>query len=680
MKTMKQSSVGKLQFLPALVLFLSVLAGGTAYAQVTPSADAYTNAASSTTNYGANTLLAVDGATAVSYLQFNLASVPTSASISQATLKLYVNTVTTAGSFNVDYVNGAWEESTIDASNAPPLGGAIASNVAITTADKNQYILINVTSAVQAWLSGSETNHGIALVANSDFYATFDSKENTTTSHAAELDIAFAGGDGTITGVTTASGSGLSGGGASGTLNLGLLTSCSSGQVLEWNGSAWACATTSGTGTITGVTAGTDLTGGGSNGNVTLNLNTAALNSAYAQLGAANTFAPQQVIKGNGGNAIIGDPGCGSGFSGIGLTSSTLSGCSNYTMLGKSTGDVYLNSASTGYIHFRNGNRGSNTYNDLATIDNSGNVTIAGNLTIAGQENLNYKELITANSNFQALDVTQSGGTGDGIDATTSSTTGYGVKGTSQNVGVLGQYKSASNTSVGFGTAGVWGDTGASSANVFGVFGTADDARAGVFINNSTSAASLIAQNNATASGSWVFESIGNATCAIDIDANLSCDGTISGVAKADGGARKVSLYATQSTENWFEDAGSGELAKGFVHIALDSTFAQTVNTSVDYHVFLTPKGDCEGLYVTNETPEGFDVHELRGGHSAIAFDYRIMAKRAGYENVRLADKTKQFGEQAMEGIQMRRPVRPPAAPQASARDADAAIPSIRQR
>jgi hypothetical protein len=30
----------------------------------------------------------------------------------------------------------------------------------------------------------------------------FDSKENTTTSHPAELDIAFAGGDGTITGVT----------------------------------------------------------------------------------------------------------------------------------------------------------------------------------------------------------------------------------------------------------------------------------------------------------------------------------------------------------------------------------------------------------------------------------------------------------------------------------------------
>jgi hypothetical protein len=36
-------------------------------------------------------------------------------------------------------------------------------------------------------------------------------------------------------------------------------------------------------------------------------------------------------------------------------------------------------------------------------------------------------------------------------------------------------------------------------------------------------------------------------------------------------------------------------------------------------------------------------VREQGGGHSSIAFDYRIVAERAGYENVRLADLTKQF-------------------------------------
>ncbi len=193
MKTMRASFSGKTQVLSSLVLLLSLFSWSAAYAQITPSGDSYTNTADPTTNYGAKTLLDVDGATQTTYIQFDLASIPAGASVSQATLKLYVNAVTTAGSFNVDYVNGAWRESTIDASNAPALGTTIASDVAITTGDKNQYILIDITPAVQAWLSGSTANDGIALVANSTFNATFDSKENTGTSHPAELDLVVAG-------------------------------------------------------------------------------------------------------------------------------------------------------------------------------------------------------------------------------------------------------------------------------------------------------------------------------------------------------------------------------------------------------------------------------------------------------------------------------------------------------
>src|SRR5215472_2961451 len=87
-----------------LVLFWSSLSFG----QITPSADSYTNTADSTTNYGSKTLLDVDGALQITYIQFPLSSIPSGTSISQATLKLYVNSVITAGSFNVDYVNGAW--------------------------------------------------------------------------------------------------------------------------------------------------------------------------------------------------------------------------------------------------------------------------------------------------------------------------------------------------------------------------------------------------------------------------------------------------------------------------------------------------------------------------------------------------------------------------------------------
>jgi hypothetical protein len=284
----------------ALLVGLFVILWSTAYAQITPNADSYTVTGDPTTNYGAKTLLDVESPTQTTYIQFNLSSIPstyTSADITKATLKLYVNTVVTAGSFNVDYVNGTWTESKITADLAPALGTTIAASVPLVAADKNQFILIDITEAVQAWLSGTP-NDGIALVGNSPFNATFDSKESTSTSHAPELDIVFAGG-GTLTGVTTASGSGLTGGGASGTLHLGLLTTCASGQVLQWNGSAWACSAV-GTGTITGVTAGTALTGGGTGGNVTLNLNTAEV----PLLATNNLFTGNNVFQPFGADAI----------------------------------------------------------------------------------------------------------------------------------------------------------------------------------------------------------------------------------------------------------------------------------------------------------------------------------------------------------------------------------------
>jgi hypothetical protein len=114
---------------------------------------------------------------------------------------------------------------------------------------------------------------------------------------------------------------------------------------------------------------------------------------------------------------------------------------------------------------------------------------------------------------------------------------------------------------------------------------------------------------------------------------------------KVDNGEYRL-LYSQESPEVWFEDFGEGQLINGRANIELDPLFAQTVNTQVTYHVFLTPGGDCNGLYVASKTPASFEVRELKGGNSNLAFSYRIVAKRKGFEDIRLAKMGKPTPEE----------------------------------
>lgn len=276
----------------AAVLMLVLFMATVTYAQITPTDDAYVNTALPTTNYGNAAILGVVSPSQTTYITFDLSSIPagyTSANLAKASLKLYVNAVTTAGSLNVVFVNGAWAEKTITANLVPALGTTIAASVPVAKASVHDYIVVDVTSAVGAWLDGTQANDGLALVANSPLNASLDSKESTTQSQPPELDIVF---NGAIIGITA--GSGLTGGGTKGNVTLGLLNTCASGQVLKWNGTTWACSN-AGAGTITGVIAGTDLTGGGTSGKVTLNLDI----TKVPQLGTANVFTGNQTVNGN---------------------------------------------------------------------------------------------------------------------------------------------------------------------------------------------------------------------------------------------------------------------------------------------------------------------------------------------------------------------------------------------
>jgi hypothetical protein len=138
-------------------------------------------------------------------------------------------------------------------------------------------------------------------------------------------------------------------------------------------------------------------------------------------------------------------------------------------------------------------------------------------------------------------------------------------------------------------------------------------------------------------SGNERFFVYGNPTteyCYIDgATGDFDCTGTKSSITTVDDELH--ALYAVESPYVVFEDFGSGQLDTGQATVTIDPLFAATVNLS-DYQVFVTPLGDCSGLYVTNKTPTGFEVRELGGGTASVGFDYRIVAKRLGYENVRM--------------------------------------------
>jgi hypothetical protein len=91
-------------------------------------------------------------------------------------------------------------------------------------------------------------------------------------------------------------------------------------------------------------------------------------------------------------------------------------------------------------------------------------------------------------------------------------------------------------------------------------------------------------------------------------------------------GSQRV-LHCMESPEHWFEDFGAGKLKGGRATVKLDADFAKVIKRG-DYHVFLTPRGDCRGLYVRSQGGASFEVRELAGGTSSVAFSYRIVGRR----------------------------------------------------
>jgi hypothetical protein len=218
---------------------------------------------------------------------------------------------------------------------------------------------------------------------------------------------------------------------------------------------------------------------------------------------------------------------------------------------------------------------------------------------------------------------------GRGVVGTASASTGpvYGVYGnasaaTGSVYGVYGYVRASGDGQV---ATGVYGES--RSDNGYGVAGF--NYFSGVGVGAWSNSGNLIeAYDGAYPDGALRFY--------VDQSGNVLANGEFYTYVSAQGEDVARAVSAVQSPEAWIEDFGSAALEGGRARVAVEPLYAETVNLEASYHVFLTPLGDCGGLYVAEKTARWFEVRELGGGTSNVAFDYRVVAKRSGYEDVRL--------------------------------------------
>ena len=171
--------------------------------------DTYVSASGPTNNFGSSPLINVGGGNSA-LLQFDLAPVVSSLTtnvvnsnttpiIGKAILTVFVNKAAITGTLTAAPLLSAWSESTVNFSGLPAQAPVVGS--APVTAN-GQFVQIDVTPAVRGWLNNNNDptssdyvgggNFGLYLTTPDGGVFLLDSKEATTTSHQAQLDIELA--------------------------------------------------------------------------------------------------------------------------------------------------------------------------------------------------------------------------------------------------------------------------------------------------------------------------------------------------------------------------------------------------------------------------------------------------------------------------------------------------------
>lgn len=343
--------------------------------------------------------------------------------------------------------------------------------------------------------------------------------------------------------------------------------------------------------------------------------------------------------------------------SGLGASSSTSYGLystAQNTSSGNAYGGYFYTFSSGTGLHYGisttcNGNSDSSTYGYYGYASNTSTGNAYGGWFETASSGTGYhygvrifSDASSSSAAYGLYSQTENTGTGSaygGYFNVSSTGTGarYGVRSITNGntgAGIYSLYGTAVNSSTGstFGTYTLASNS--STGTAYGIYSTAQNTSTGQAYGGYFVAPGSTEAEVGIYARSWVagyFDGI------VEVTGNLYVGGGKYASVRVDNGEYRL-LSCQESPEFWFEDFGEGQLVNGRTHIELDPLFLQTVtiNSQHPMKVFVQLEGDCNGVYVSKGTT-GFDVTELKTGTSNVSFSYRVVAKRKGFEDRRLA-------------------------------------------
>ncbi len=226
--------------------------------------------------------------------------------------------------------------------------------------------------------------------------------------------------------------------------------------------------------------------------------------------------------------------------------------------------------------------------------------------------NVNYSDVWIANYNY--VDNDRSTYNPSGVYSQLNNTAGV----VAYRSAIFGYSNSGTTSSSGGIDVGVRAQSVAQNDNVLGVYATCfsngSDVSGGYFLSAT--------YGGTVTSRTWV------ANYYAGTDYKVFGSGTVSTI--VEGESNNHIMYAPEAPEVLFQDFGVGKLVNGATTIVIDPILAKNivVDTNHPLKVYVTLEGECNGIYVTNKSKNGFTVRELQNGNSNVSFSWQIVANR----------------------------------------------------